>query len=108
VKTKLLPKLHAGDVLVMDNLAAHHDPRVVEVCAQRGVEVLYLPPYSPDFNPSNRAGRFRSSSFDATHRGRRTHFVAWLAAHVTASRGITAANTLSTAATEVKPTDPWG
>jgi transposase len=35
----------------MDNLAAHHDPRVVEVCAQRGVEVLYLPPYSPDFNP---------------------------------------------------------
>jgi transposase len=51
VKTKLLPKLRVGDVLVMDNLAAHHDPRVVEVCAQRGVEVLYLPPYSPDFNP---------------------------------------------------------
>lgn len=51
VKTKLLPKLHAGDVLVMDNLAAHRDPRVAEVCAERGVEVLYLPPYSPDFNP---------------------------------------------------------
>lgn len=51
VKTKLLPKLRYGDVLVMDNLSAHHDPRVVEVCAARGVEVLYLPPYSPDFNP---------------------------------------------------------
>lgn len=51
VKTKLLPKLHVGDVLVMDNLAAHKDPRVVELCARRGVEVLYLPPYSPDFNP---------------------------------------------------------
>ena len=51
VKTKLLPKLRFGDVLVMDNLAAHRAPRVVEVCAERGIEVLYLPPYSPDFNP---------------------------------------------------------
>jgi transposase len=42
VKTKLLPKLRFGDVLVMDNLSAHHDPRVVEVCAERGVEVLYF------------------------------------------------------------------
>ena len=50
VKTKLLSKLRFGDVLVMDNLAAHH-PRVVDLCAARGVEVLYLPPYSPDFNP---------------------------------------------------------
>ena len=38
-------------MLVMGNLAAHRDPRVAKVCAQRGVEVLYLPPYSPDFNP---------------------------------------------------------
>ena len=51
VRTTLLPKLRVGDVLVMDNLAAHHDRRVVEVCAARGVDVLYLPPYSPDFNP---------------------------------------------------------
>ena len=35
----------------MDNLAAHHDDRVPELCAPRGVDVLYLPPYSPDFNP---------------------------------------------------------
>lgn len=47
----LLPKLRVGDVLVMDNLAAHHDPRVRQSAAQHGVRVLYLPPYSPDLNP---------------------------------------------------------
>jgi transposase len=47
----LLPKLKAGDVLVMDNLRAHHDPRVCPACAARGVRLIYLPPYSPDFNP---------------------------------------------------------
>jgi transposase len=49
--TKLLPKLKRGDVIVLDNLRAHHDARVRPQCALRGVEVLYLPPYSPDFNP---------------------------------------------------------
>ena len=39
------------DVIVMDNLRAHHDKRVNGLCAARGVEVMYLPPYSPDFNP---------------------------------------------------------
>lgn len=51
LRTKLLPKLRPGDVLVMDNLAAHHDGRVEAACADRGVRVIYLPPYSPDFNP---------------------------------------------------------
>lgn len=48
---KLLPKLRKGDVLVMDNLTAHHDLRVIVSCAARGVRVLYLPPHSPDYNP---------------------------------------------------------
>ena len=47
----LLPKLKRGDVVVMDNLRAHHDPRVEPACTARGVRVIYLPPYSPDFNP---------------------------------------------------------
>ena len=47
----LLPKLRCGDVLVMDNLRAHHDRRVALVCRRHGVRVLYLPPYSPDLNP---------------------------------------------------------
>lgn len=48
---KLLPRLKRGDVLVLDNLSAHHDPRVMPICAARGVRVIYLPPYSHDFNP---------------------------------------------------------
>jgi transposase len=49
--TKLLPKLERGDVLVMDNLSAHKDARVVPLCEARGVRVIYQSPYSPDFNP---------------------------------------------------------
>lgn len=51
IRRKLLPKLRRGDVLVMDNAKAHHDKRVVEFCAERGVRVIYQSPYSPDFNP---------------------------------------------------------
>jgi transposase len=38
-------------VLVMDNASFHHSGRVGEMCAAAGVKLLYLPPYSPDFNP---------------------------------------------------------
>jgi transposase len=48
---KLLPRLRRGDVLLLDNLSAHHDPRVAPLCAARGVRVIYLPPYSHDYNP---------------------------------------------------------
>jgi transposase len=51
LKRKLLPKLRKGDVLVLDNLPAHRDERVIPVCRQFGVRVIYLPPYSPDLNP---------------------------------------------------------
>lgn len=51
LRTKLLPRLAAGDVLVLDNLQAHKDPRVVPLCRAAGVKVIYLPPYSHDFNP---------------------------------------------------------
>jgi transposase len=46
-----LPKLRRGDVLIMDNLKAHHDDRVRPLCRTFGVNLLYLPPYSPDLNP---------------------------------------------------------
>jgi transposase len=46
----LLPALNEGDVLVMDNLSVHKkSERVRELIEREGVEVLYLPPYSPDF-----------------------------------------------------------
>jgi len=51
LRRQLLPKLRRGDVLVMDNLRAHHDARVVVLCRRHGVRVRYLPPYSPDLNP---------------------------------------------------------
>lgn len=51
VRRHLLPKLRRGDVLVMDNLRAHHDRRVAPACRRHGVRVVYLPPYSPDLNP---------------------------------------------------------
>jgi transposase len=50
-RTKLLSKLRRGDVVVMDNLSAHHGKRVAEAAVAAGVRLLYLPPYSPDFNP---------------------------------------------------------
>jgi transposase len=47
----LCPKLHVGDVVGMDNLSAHKVEGVGELIAARGAELLYLPPYSPDFHP---------------------------------------------------------
>jgi transposase len=54
IEQALLPKLLAnggGQVVVMDNLSAHKSPRVAELLAQANARGLYLPPYSPDFNP---------------------------------------------------------
>ena len=45
------PQLQPGDVVVMDNLSAHKVAGVREAIEARGAELLYLPPYSPDFNP---------------------------------------------------------
>lgn len=51
LREALLPVLSAGDVVVMDNLASHKHPHVRELIESAGASVLYLPPYSPDFNP---------------------------------------------------------
>ena len=45
------PQLQPGDVVVMDNLAAHKVAGVRESIQAHGAELLDLPPYSPDFNP---------------------------------------------------------
>jgi transposase len=47
----LVPTLTAGDVVVMDNLGAHHASGVREMLEAAGARVLYMPPYSPDLNP---------------------------------------------------------
>jgi len=45
------PTLVPGDVVVLDNLPAHKVAGLAEIVAARGARLLYLPPYSPDFNP---------------------------------------------------------
>ncbi len=51
VEKVLVPTLWPGQIVVMDNLSAHKGDRVRELVAQRGCELLYLPPpYSPDLN----------------------------------------------------------
>lgn len=47
----LAPELEPGDVVVMDNLASHKRKHVIEAIEAVGARVLFLPPYSPEFNP---------------------------------------------------------
>ena len=47
----LVPQLRAGDLVVLDNLSSHKGSKVVALIQATGADVLYLPPYSPDFNP---------------------------------------------------------
>lgn len=47
----LAPTLAPGDIVVMDNLPAHKIGGVREAIERAGATLLFLPPYSPDFNP---------------------------------------------------------
>src|SRR5690349_14164219 len=51
VQRVLLPTLRPGDGVVMDNLPAHKHPQIRLIIESVGANVLYLPPYSPDYNP---------------------------------------------------------
>lgn len=51
VEQILVPTLRPGDVVVLDNLAAHKQPEVRVAIEQAGAFLRFLPPYSPDFNP---------------------------------------------------------
>jgi transposase len=55
VEQVLVPTLQPGDVVVMDNLPAHKPAAVRAAIARAGATLLYLPPYSPDFNPIENA-----------------------------------------------------
>lgn len=55
VEQVLVPTLQPGDVVVMDNLPAHKPSGVRAAIAGAGATLLYLPPYSPDFNPIENA-----------------------------------------------------
>ena len=51
LKNVLIPTLHKGGIVVMDNMRSHHVKGVEEVLRAAGIIPLYLPPYSPDLNP---------------------------------------------------------
>jgi transposase len=51
VETQLAPTLEAGDVVILDNLAAHKSAKAEAILRKCGAWFLFLPPYSPDLNP---------------------------------------------------------
>lgn len=55
VKQVLAPSLCPGQVVVLDNLGAHRPQRIRELIEQQGCELVYLPAYSPDYNPLEEA-----------------------------------------------------
>lgn len=55
VEQVLCPRLEPGHLVILDNLAAHKLAAVRPLIESRGAQVLYLPPYSPDFNPIEQA-----------------------------------------------------
>ncbi len=55
IEQMLGPALRPGQIVVMDNLSSHKGERARELIEERGCELLYLPPYSPDLNPLEEA-----------------------------------------------------
>lgn len=51
LKNILAPTLHKNDIVVMDNMSTHHSKKVQKIIEELKINVVYLPPYSPDFNP---------------------------------------------------------
>jgi transposase len=55
VEQVLVPELRQGDTVIMDNLPSHNGPGVRQMIEAAGARLLYLPPYSPEFNPIENA-----------------------------------------------------
>jgi transposase len=69
----LCPTLKRGQVVVMDNLSAHKGERIRQLIEGRGCELIYLPPYSPDYNPIEQAfSKLKSYLREACARSQQT------------------------------------
>jgi transposase len=55
VEQVLVPELRPGDIVIMDNLSSHKGLAVRHAIEAAGASLLFLPPYSPDFNPIENA-----------------------------------------------------
>lgn len=51
IQEELVPTLHEHDIVIMDNLRCHKVDGIKDAIEEVGAQILYLPPYSPDFNP---------------------------------------------------------
>ena len=75
IAEELGPTLQPGQVVVLDNLSVHKAASIRHALAARGCDLLFLPPYSPDFTPIEQA----FSKLKALLRGlgARTHEALW-------------------------------
>lgn len=55
VEQILVPTLRPGDIVILDNLPAHKSAAARQAIEAAGARMLFLPPYSPDFNPIENA-----------------------------------------------------
>ena len=55
VERVLLPTLHPGQLIILDNLSVHKQPALRRAIEAAGCRVLFLPTYSPDLNPIEQA-----------------------------------------------------
>jgi len=91
VEGSLVPLLTEGDVVVIDNASIHKADAVVQAVKAAGAEVLFLPPYSPDYNPIEEAW----SKFKALLRRAGAHTMEALhEAIAVAARAITMSDTV--------------
>lgn len=84
VADRLAPCLSPGDVVVMDNLAAHKSPAVIRAIRAAGASPLYLPAYSPDLNPIELAFSKLKTLLRAA--AARTREALWQSVHVAFSQ----------------------
>ena len=75
IAEQLGPTLRPGQVVVLDNLSVHKAASIRQALAARGCELLFLPPYSPDFTPIEQA--FSKVKALLRGLGARTHEALW-------------------------------
>ena len=75
IAEELGPTLRPGQVVLLDNLSVHKAERIRQALAMRGCDLLFLPPYSPDFTPIEQA--FSKLKAILRGLGARTHEALW-------------------------------
>lgn len=80
IREQLGPTLRPGQVVILDNLSVHKAERIRQALAARGCQLLFLPPYSPDFTPIEQA--FSKLKAILRGLGARTHEALWEAVQV--------------------------